>query len=182
MNCALIITGELLETVTEREIILSLLDGLQLEGIVDIYIDKDRKLQLYGDSYFFGINSTDIILSRKDVMPKAVRMILPEIAQGKNMRQVVMSGTMSDPQAGGVSIYALSPEITPIHTDIKQKMYYNMKFVRGAYIRSIGEGIEFIIDPEKVYVEKMLIDCRPKPVIYGPDAKSNKNKISQWFA
>ena len=57
-----------------------------------------------------------------------------------------------------------------------------MKFVKGAYIKNAGEMIEFILDPEKIAIEKLFVDCRPKPVIYGPDAKTNKNKISQWFA
>jgi hypothetical protein len=181
MNCAMIVTGELLEVLNEKDLLITLLDGLQLEGIIDIYFDKTKSLQMFAESYFFGINSTDIILSRKDVIPNAMRVILPEVVQNKNNRQVVMSGTMSDPISGGVSVYALSPEISEIHTDLKQKMYYNLKFVRGSYMKTLGESVEFIIDPEKISINKMYIDCRPKPVIYGPDPKSNKNKLSQWL-
>jgi hypothetical protein len=183
MNCAMIVTGNLVGVLKEKDLILTLIDGLQLSGLIDLYFDKTNTFQIFGESYFFGINSTDIILSRKDVIPEAIRLILPEVSTNKTgSRQVVMSGTMSDPQSGGLSIYALSPEIVSIKTEPKQKIYYNMKFVRGSYLRTVGETLEFIIDPEKMTFSKILIDCRPKPVIYGPDAKSNKNKISQWFA
>jgi hypothetical protein len=130
----------------------------------------------------YGINANDIILSKKDVIPAATRIIIPEVAKTKNSRQVVMSGTMSDPNQGGIAVYALTPEITPLNINQKLKMYYDLKFVRGSYIKGVGERLEFIIDPEKNVINKLFIDCRPKPVIYGPDNKNNKNKISQWFS
>lgn len=181
-SSTIIVTGNMVENMKERDLFLSILDGLQLEGVFDIYFDSNRNYQMYGDSYMFGINANDIILSKKDVIPYSTRVIIPEVSNAKTNRQVVMSGTMSDPNQGGIAVYALTPEITPLNVNIKNKMYYDLRFVRGSYLKGIGEKLEFIVDPEKHLVEKVYIDCRPKPVIYGPDSKNNKNKISQWFS
>jgi len=46
----------------------------------------------------------------------------------------------------------------------------------------IGQKFDIISNPEKIHYKNIVFDTRHKPIVYGPDAKSNKLKFSKWFS
>lgn len=177
---AVIVTGELGRIVDSQDLIISILDGLQIRGHFDLFYDFDRLLCTYGNSYFFGINSQDIILSRHEILSSVDRVVIPEISREKKERKVVMSGVMSSADSGNVPIYALAPQIVTVDIP-KQKMFFDFEFIGDNFVKDIGQKIRFDYDPEKHQFSRFIFDCRFKPVVYGPDAKTNKLRLEEWF-
>jgi len=67
-----------------------------------------------------------------------------------------------------------------LHTE---KLIVEGEFKNGAYIRNSENknSINFMSVPGKQKYDSLLIDARPKPVVYGPDVYSNRLKLQQWF-
>ncbi|HNZ70463.1 MAG TPA: hypothetical protein PKJ86_00435 [Candidatus Dojkabacteria bacterium] len=177
---AIIFTGSMARVINEKSIIVSLIDGLQLSGHFDLYVDKNNFFDTMVSSYLDGINASDIILSRKDVLEDPIKVILPEIQKDKSVRKVVMDGNVISQERGEVRIYALAPNITLIDTP-NEKAFVSMKLSRGAYLKGYGEELEFSSDPLSTKYSKIIVDCRYKPIIYGPDRSINKNNFDLWF-
>jgi hypothetical protein len=177
---AVIVSGRLAKVMPNKDLIIDLIDGLQLRGHFDLFYDYDKLLNTFGSSYFFGVNSQDIILSRHDMLSQVDRIVIPEIPGDKKDRKVVMSGVMSNSEIGNVEIYALAPQLTVLDIP-KQKTFFDFGFIRDAYVKDIGQKIKFDFDPEKQQFARVIFDCRYKPVVYGPDARANKLRIGEWL-
>ncbi len=44
-----------------------------------------------------------------------------------------------------------------------------------------GTGIDLVSSREGKRYESVLIDARPRPIVYGPDSYSNKSKLQNWM-
>lgn len=177
---AVIVSGNLAKLLNNRDLIINILDGLQIRGHFDLFYDFDKLLCTFGNSYFFGVNSQDIILSRHDMLSEVDRIIIPEVASSKKDRKVVMTGVMANAELGNTTLYALAPQITTIDIP-KQKVFFDFEFIGDSFVKDIGQKIKFDYDPEKHNFRKIIIDCRYKPVVYGPDAKTNKLRMEEWL-
>lgn len=177
---AIIFTGNMARVLPERSIIVSIIDGLQLSGHFDLFIDKNNFFDTMMSSYLDGINASDIILSKKDVLEDPIKVVLPEIPRDKSVRKVVMDGNIISQERGEVRIYAIAPNITLIDAP-NEKAFVSMKLSRGAYLKGYGEELEFASDPMTLKYAKIVVDCRYKPIVYGPDRTNNKNNFDLWF-
>ena len=59
----------------ESKTLLSLIDGLELNGNFDCYWDLDMKTLCYGRSFAEGSGSEDIILTRKELFSLATKAV-----------------------------------------------------------------------------------------------------------
>ncbi len=183
-NTAIILTGMVPLVLGKAKTLLSIIDGLEIAGNLDYYHDTESRLISFGRSYISGPQSTDIILTRKEVISNATKVLIPEIKRSRNMSKVVLSGYTDSLEGEKQNFFVLSPEFTfmqlPLHSE---KLVIEGDFKNGTYLPNWVQenSISFISIPEKQKYDSILIDARPKPIIYGPDVYSNKLKLQQWF-
>lgn len=180
---AIIISGYIPRILGKSKSLLTLIDGLELGGKFDCYWDLDLKLLSYGRSYINGINSTDIILTRKEVMSLSTRVLLPYTKAEKTASKVLFAGNIQSISMGKNEFFAMSPEYTyielPKHED---KLIIEGEFKNGAYtLPDKDKSVGFVSTPGGKEYESLLIDGRPRPVVYGPDSYSNKLKLQAWI-
>jgi hypothetical protein len=181
---ALIVTGQIPWVLGKALTMLSLVDGLELSGNFDTYFDTEERLLSFGRSYISGTSATDIILTRKELISTATRVMIPEIRKTTNTPQVVFGGTLSSVEIERQEIYILSPEFTfkelPLHSD---KMMIEGEFKNGAYMRNTEkkDKVNMVSIPGKQKYDSLVVDARPRPVIYGPDTYANRLKLQKWI-
>ncbi len=183
-NSGMIVTGTVPFLLGKEKFLLSVIDGFEVSGVFDTYFDTERRVLSYGKSYISGPSSTDVVLTRKEILACATKVFVPEIKVSRNRNKVVLSGYTDSLEGEKQDIFALSPEFTyiplPLHRD---NLVIEGEFKNGAYIRNTErkEEFSFISVPNKLRYDSVIVDARPKPIVYGPDVYSNKLKLQQWL-
>ncbi len=179
---ALIITGNISRVLEKSKTLLSIIDGLELTGSFDAYFDQELKTIAFGKSLINATESTDIILTRGSIIPKYTKVIIPNI-KNKISNKVILSGKVQSLEMDETDFYVLSSQYTflklPKH---KEKLVISASFREGVKSWPLGEkGLEYVSVPGVSEIDSILFDFRSRPIIYGPDAYSNKIKLKSWI-
>jgi hypothetical protein len=183
-NTGIILTGMVPLLLGKEKLLLSVIDGFEVSGILDAYFDNEKRLLSYAKSYISGPSSSDVVLTRKEVLSCATKVLVPEVKMSRNKSKVIFNGYTDSLEGEKQDIFALSPEFTyiklPLH---RENLIIEGEFKNGAYLRNTEakDNLSFISIPDKLRYDSMVIDARPKPIVYGPDIYSNKLKLQQWF-
>ena len=182
-NSAMIISGHIPTILGKQKTLMTVVDGLEIMGELDCIWDLEEKILSYGKSYIFGTNSTDIILTRKEIFSPSTKVLIPEVKSLKNQNKVIMSGYTESLSMEKNEFYALSPEFTfiqlPKHED---KLVVEMEFKKDIVIpNGVKSKVGFVSIPGKGDYDSILVDGRPRPIVYGPDVYTNRSKLSMWL-
>lgn len=182
-DSCIILSGYIPMILGKQKTLMSLIDGLEIMGMFDCIWDFEKKILSYGKSFVYGSSSNDIILTKKELFKSVTKVLIPSVKYGKNPNKVIMSGYSDSLSLGKEEFYALSPQLTyielPSHED---KLVIETEFKNGAGIKSLKKSsVGFISVPGKKIYESIVVDGRPRPIVYGPDVYSNKNKLSIWI-
>lgn len=181
-NSVLIVSGSIPRVLGKSKTLLTIIDGLELGGNFDCYFDWDSRLIAFGKSFIEATNSSDIILTKKVVLPPMTKVYMPYV-KTKQKDRVVLSGGIESVSTDKSDFYILSSQYTymelPKHRD---KLLINGVFKNGAKQQPLGETeLNLVSIPEINEVEALLFDCRIRPIIYGPDAYANRIKLQSWI-
>jgi hypothetical protein len=180
---AIILSGYIPRILGKSKSLLTLIDGLELAGTFDCYWDLDMKLLSYGKSYVSGVDSTDIILTRKEVLALLSKVILPYVKPIRSGSKIIFSGNIQSLSSGKSEFFVLTPEYSYIELPPHdEKLVIEGEFKNGAYMEpSRSKNLGFVSTPGSKKYEAILIDARPRPIIYGPDSYFNKLKLQAWL-
>ena len=182
-NTAIFVTGRLIEVMPLKNILLSLIDGFELLGDFDLYIDRKGLIYSYGRSMSLGKESSDVILGRHEILPKAIKVYLPELHTKKSKNKVIFQGSFSSMGFDREELFAINPEISIFNIpSTEEKVIFDGKFVNSAdMVNGDGSKLSFVSSWESTLYDKVVVDARIKPVIYGPNVYANRNKFKNWF-
>lgn len=191
----IIVTGELLGMMNEEQLNLALFDGLQLRGTMDMQSSKGYEFFALGDELVQGVNARNYITTVTQVVPHIDRLMLPDIPGRPEEKKAIFMANLTEKGKGERTVYALTPNISRILLP-EDEYVVDGDFSRGAYIEGSsleglsggekrnskkGEGFIWHSGQQSVPIRKLVIDARFKPVVYGPDYRTNRNKISSWL-
>ncbi len=178
----LIISGYIPRVLGKSKSLLSLIDGLEFNGSFDCLWDLELKLLSYGKSYVNGPNAVDIILTRKDVVSLATKVMIPYV-EAKVSNKVVLSGYFESLDTERTEFFAMAQQFSYISLPKgKNKTVFDCNFKNGSYLLPNNKReISFMSIPENNVYESLLIDARSRPVVYGPDSYANKIKLQMWI-
>jgi len=182
-NSLMIISGHIPAILGKQKTLMTVVDGLEIMGELDCIWDLEKKILSYGKSYVFGTNSTDIILQEKKFLVLATKVLIPEVKRLKNQNKVIMSGYAESLSMEKNEFYALSPGFTfiqlPKHED---KLLVELEFKKDIVIpNGVKSKVGFVSIPGKGRYDSILVDGRPRPIVYGPDVYTNRSKLSMWL-
>ena len=182
-SSAMILSGYIPRVLSKSKSLLTLIDGLELSGSFDCYWDLDMRLLSFGKSYISGVDSTDIILTRKEMMSLLTRVVIPHSKEIKGPNKVVFSGITESLALGRGEFFVLSPEYSYIELpNHDEKLVIEGEFKNGTYtIPERSKSLGFVSIPGSKKYESLLIDARPRPIVYGPDSYTNKIKLQSWI-
>ncbi len=177
-----ILTGDMVSYLPPSLLTMSVLDGLEIRGGVDLFLDSNGLIYTLGKNYTEGVSSQEFVASAQDVIEDVYKVFVPEIEGRKNERKVIFSGVVDTEQGTQKELFAVAPEFSFIPLDFeKSRMNIDGKFVKGAYLDNYGERVSFVSNPDRIGYKGLIIDGRYKPIVYGPEPRANRDKITEWF-
>ena len=136
----------------------------------------------YGRSYIDGAKSTDIILGKSDVFNDTTKVLIPEIKRNRGESKVILDGAIESLELGRQEFFAISPNFTLFELPYTEdKLVFEGKYKNGAKAYNGDSNIQFVSSNGGVLYNSILVDSRSRPIIYGPDAYDNRNKLQAWL-
>ena len=180
-NTAIFVSGNISNLLTKRELLFAIIDGLELEGQVDLFVDKENKVLTFGKSMIEKEQSEDIVVFKGDILPKAFKVLIPEVpSSSKN--KIIFSAKASAQDSESVDIYALGSmlQILKVPT-IGEKVVVEGELKNGSVFQySTSNKVEFLSSKATGIYEYLVVDGRHRPIVYGPNAQNNKVKLKIW--
>lgn len=180
-NTAIFLSGNIPNLLSKRELLLSIIDGLELEGTFDLFIDKENRVLTFGKSMIEKEQSEDVVIFKGDILPKAYKVIIPEVpTSAKN--KIIFSGKASAQGVGDRDIYALGSMLQILKVpEIGEKVVVEGELKNGALFQHFTSNIvEFLSSKNTILYEYLVVDGRHRPIVYGPSGESNKIKLKIW--
>jgi hypothetical protein len=177
-----ILTGDLIKLLPEKILVMSLIDGLEISGQFDLVIDETDVLTSFGQSIADGADAKDILVHIYDMWERQAKVYIPGISGGNKQRRAIFTAMYEGEGQKRKDIFALSGSITdydfPKHIT---KLLFEAKFEQGAYLFDGDMTHSFISDPNRISFNRVHIDARLKPIVYGPEPRRNLVKLSAWL-
>lgn len=180
-NSLIIVSGQLGQILTERTLLISILDGLQMRGWFDLFIDQNGHALMFGEQFARGINADTYLVSDEQLGFDATRVYVPEVPGRGDEARLVFDGEVIVSNQTRRPISTITPQLASFELDPGYKNIFGGRFVKGAYVEGLPESFELIAGEGGVPVSKVYIDARFKPVVYGPTAKENSQKLKSWL-
>ena len=180
-NCALFLTGSIPKLLTIKELLFAVIDGLELDGIFDMYIDKENKLLTFGKSFIDREKTSDITIFRGDILPRAFKLLIPEISQ-KNKDKVIFSGKVLAKNEEERDIFAFGSSLQILQIPhVDDKIIVQGELKNGVVFSNlVYKNIEFLSVKNSLEYKYLVVDARMRPIIYGPSAQENRIKFKVW--
>ena len=180
---ALVIGGKIPRLLGKKTTILALIDGLELYGNFDIIWDNKCEILAYGISASEGVQSSDIVIGKNEIVSGITKVFIPELKSKKVKNKVIFSATVKSQDFGTVSLITLGDtfEMLDIRNKIN-KVVFEGAFENNVYIPSLqNRKVSFVSSPLGIKYDNVLIDSRLRPIVYGTDRYKNKLKIKKWL-
>lgn len=182
-ECAVILTGTIPKLLNRKTILLSIIDGLGLNGIFDTYWNYTNNIYTYGRSYIEGNNSADVILRKVDIFKSVTKTVIPEVKKQKGINKVIMNGYIDSLDLGKSEFYALSKNFSLFELPkSEEKLVFEAQMKNGSKLPSVKNGrVSFLSSHGDTLFDSILVDGRLKPTVYGPDIYTNRTKLQKWL-
>lgn len=193
------VLGDVLNFIDYKEILISVLDGFQIKGAFDMYIDRDFRFYHLIEEFVEGVNAKNYITTRQLMFEEGFyKVMVPEVPSTKSDKKSVFSASITVKDAGSKEFIAFTPEITTIELGnyderyIVDGVFTNDSYIEGGlgwvnneprdrWDKSRGERVTINSDALTIDYRSLVIDGRYRPIVYGPDYRKNSSKLSSWF-
>lgn len=181
-NSAIFVTGKLAKIMDRRNLLYSLIDGFELEGMFDLFLDSENRVVSYGRNLIEASLSEDILVIKGDVLPSVSKVVIPHVNISKGKNKVIFSGSIVSQDFEKIDIYAINPNLEIFNIPYKSnKVVVEGSLKSGAVLTHYPTtDISFISAHEGVIYDSLVVDCRIRPIVYGPKPKDNKIKLQNW--
>lgn len=178
---AVILSGDLLDSIELEDLVLSIIDGLEIFGTIDLMIDTDNKLLSIAKGYSRGVLGVGVPISSGELFRENYKIAVAVGKGKKNERKVIFNGNIKDEIDNRTPVFGFSSEISYIPMPNIEKMYaLEGKFEKGFKLVDSNK-LSFISNPDKIFYKGLFVDGRSKPVVYGPDPRTNYAKLRAWL-
>lgn len=180
-NCAIFVSGNISKLLNKRELLLSIIDGLELEGIIDLFIDKENRVLTFGRNMIEKEQSEDIVVLKGDILPSANKILIPDVPS-KSKNKIIFSGKSLSQGNDPRDIYALGSVLQILKLpDMGDKVIVEGELVNGAVFSHLTfNKIEFLSNMNGLKYEYLVVDGRCRPIVYGPSIQDNRHKLNLW--
>jgi len=176
------LTGEIIGIPEFRDLLVSIIDGFEIQGNFDFYVDYESLIYTFGSSFSKGKNAEDVIFTKDNFLPNFTKVFIPELEIKKGRRKLVFEGLLKElDKESGLNINVMSSEFTDIKIDKAYNSIFEGRLSKSAFIEHYSKDIAFECFAEGITWERVVFDCRFKPVMYGPGPRENENKFKSWF-
>lgn len=177
-----VLTGVVSKTLKYSSLLTAVLDGLQLRGNFDLFVDHELKMPSLAKQASGGINADSFIIHPEHIGFIPSRVYVAEVPGSAKEVKMALDGEIIRSDQTVEPVHALTPNITSFQMNTELKNIFTVKFMNGAYVEGVPEEFELIFGKNGENIGAVIVDARFKPVIYGPTSKENRQKMDGWFS
>lgn len=179
----LVVGGKIPRLLGKKMTLLTLIDGLELYGDLDVIWDNECKILTYGVSASESTESSDIVIGKNEVISSVTKVFVPELKSSKAKDKVIFSANITSQDYKTEKVVVLGDTFKFMNIDNRvNKVIVEGKFEKSVYLPNLkDQKIEFISSPKGTQIDAILIDSRLRPIVYGADSYRNKLKINKWL-
>ncbi len=180
-NSAIFVSGNISGLLSKRELLFSIIDGLELEGVTDLFIDKENRVLTLGKSMVEKELSSDIIVLKGDILPKALKVIIPDVPS-RSKNKIIFKAQSLSQNSEPRDIYALGSLLQVLKLpDVGEKAIIEGELTNGAVFSHLTSNrVQFLSSKNGLMYEYLVVDGRHRPIVYGPSAQNNRVKFRLW--
>lgn len=176
-------TGPLLRILPLSHSSLAIIDGLQLRGTFDVGIDDGMVAVAGGVSYI----QKRFAFPLSGVYPHRYMYVSPEKGATGRKGESVFRGKVvnqRDGEIAGKLVLGQSGQIVSIALAAEEKLY--IEPARSVFFPNLDQVVfdkkKSLVVEGKKGCDRVVVDCRSIPVVYGPDAHANLSRIPKWIS
>ena len=181
---AIILTGDISKLIAEDALLLAIIDGLQLRGHFDVFIDSQDTTRAGLAQLFYGVNAQSFILNPEDVFKNPVRVFIPSVSKLKRgARKLVFDALLTYDDRVHDHVFAFVGDFLRINLSNANTFTLQGEFKKEFSPFVKGEPLTVATDSRSPHIvpRKIIVDARVKPIVYGPSARANHTKLMQWL-
>jgi hypothetical protein len=176
------ITGNLSKIPNIRKLLISVIDGLQLKGAFDFCIEADGITYTFGPEFAKGVHANHMIFTKDNFLPNLARVLIPETELKAGDRQTVLTGELKkNNESNGAKIPVMSSELREILVREPHDKVFEGEFGKKTFLEGHEKRFTFQCFKDGITYNRIVFDCRFKPITYGPGPKENNLKFNVWF-
>ena len=181
LNTAIFISGKIPMLLEIRELLLSIIDGLELDGVFDLFIDKESKVLAYGRRMIEKQESENIVVLKGDILPKALKLLIPEVPS-KSRNKIVFSGKIYSQLLEPQEIYSLGSTLEIFKLPSRdEKLLIEGELKNGTVFSHLTfKQLQYVSSKKVLEYEYLIVDARSRPIVYGPSPHENRVKLRVW--
>lgn len=184
----LLITGDLASVVPDDQLILAVIDGLQLRGRYEIFVDTENR----GVVNFIPVGKKVFPCPIREIYPAGYSYVSTEKGGSGKMGREAFQGKIEyisreDDSKSGVirqkkeNMNYFVGQVGHIYTyDLDGVGKVMLKPAKDVYFPNLVKDGKYLSFDVYDNVDQMIVDCRAIPVVYGPDYEANHARLAQW--
>ncbi|MFH1547108.1 MAG: hypothetical protein ABIC57_01325 [bacterium] len=175
----LMITGDIASVLSPETLFISVSDGLQLRGRYRVILDQDQVSVILGEA----LASKNFVLPVADLFKNRFLYISSESDVRTHEGDLSFKGKIESNQGDeGVSEKGIIGQIGYFHTfDLGGTGRIIIDPTNAVYFPNLAREGKNVIANYANNDDKLVVDCRKIPVVYGPDESSNLVRIKTWI-
>lgn len=179
-DALLTISGDIARVIPKDQLFISVIDGLQLRGRYKFAIDTQSRMMVGAVS----LGKKEFICPIREVYPRGYMYLSMERGgsgilgkacfKGKVRKQVSSGDEFEDKMIVG--------QVGQLYTfDVKGRGNILLKPERSVYFPNLEKKGEYLQGSFSEDTDKVVVDCRRIPAVYGPDVGANFRRVSGWI-
>ncbi len=175
----ILVSGSLMSNIDYKSLMLSVIDGFELMGDIDIAFDSNQRMVPFANNYINGSIQSSYIVSVEDILSKVMKLIIPTNIKSEKSRKVIMDVDLNSVTLGNQKYFGFTNELTFINLP-DQSYSLNAKFLNSTELYE-KDTYEYVTSNKDLRYSQFIFDARVRPIVYGPTDQENLVKISSWI-
>jgi hypothetical protein len=175
-NPLLLIGGDLAKLLPRNYSVLSVIDGLQLRGSYEVGLDLESRFTAGAVTQ----RDREFICPLREIYPGGYRYVSTEKGGSGKMGKVAFRGEVKYNDERETSL--ILGQVGNIYTfNVQGEGEFFLKPAKNVYFPNLEREGDYLKGEFKDSTNKLVLDCRKIPVIYGPDVEANASRMRDWL-
>jgi len=179
-DALLTISGDMARVVPVDQLFISVIDGLQLRGRYKFAVDNQSRMTVGAVS----LGKKEFACPIREVYPPGYMYISTEKGGSGVLGKACFRGKISHQSSHGNDLVEnmIIGQVGQMYTfDVKGEGNILIKPERSVYFPNLERQGEYLRGKFSEGIDKIVVDCRRIPAVYGPDVEANSRRVSGWL-
>lgn len=187
-NALLTISGDIARVISRDQLFISVIDGLQLRGRYKVAIDTQSRMTVGAVSLGKDVDRREFICPIREIHPPGYMYLSMEKGGSGTLGKACFKGKIRGRVSSGdlsgskVNDELIVGQVGQVYTfNVKGSGSILIKPEKSVYFPNLERKGQYLQAKFSEDINKIIVDCRRIPAVYGPDVSTNFRRVSNWI-